>query len=58
MAQSNGPQSIATRTAGRVTPLAGFAAHIGRGFRRLVTDTVVGGRRAFPRSVGDLDAQA
>ena len=58
MAQSNGPQSIATRTAGRVTPLAGFAAHIGRGFRRLVTDAADGGRRAFPRSVEDLNAQA
>jgi hypothetical protein len=58
VAQSNGPRSSAATAIGRVTPLAGFAAHIGRGFRRLATDTAVGGRRAFPRSIGDLDAKA
>lgn len=47
-----------TQTVSRVTPLVGFTAHIGRGFRRLAIDTAVGGRRAFPRSVGDLDAAA
>lgn len=43
---------------GRVQPLAGLAAHLGRGFRRLAADTITGGRRAFPRNVGDLDAKS
>ncbi|MET0702676.1 MAG: phosphotransferase [Mycobacterium sp.] len=41
-----------------MAPLVGFVAHIGRGIRRLATDAAVGGRRAFPRSVADLDAPA
>ena len=41
-----------------VTPFLGLAAHLGRGFRRLATDTVTGARRAFPRRVGDLDVAA
>jgi aminoglycoside phosphotransferase (APT) family kinase protein len=45
-----------TEKASRVTPLVGFAAHLGRGFRRLATDAVLGKTRAFPRAVGDLDA--
>ena len=35
-----------------------FAAHVGRGARRVLLDTALGGRRDFPRHVGDLSATA
>ncbi|MCX2930919.1 phosphotransferase [Mycobacterium sp. CVI_P3] len=31
-----------------------FGAHVGRGVRRLALDTALGGRRSFPRRIGDL----
>ena len=31
-----------------------FGAHLGRGVRRLAVDSTLRGRRAFPRTVGDL----
>jgi Phosphotransferase enzyme family len=43
---------------GRLVGLTGLAAHLGRGFRRLATDTAVGRTRAFPRRIGDLNAAA
>jgi aminoglycoside phosphotransferase (APT) family kinase protein len=57
MAQRNGLQSLMVQTAHRVTPLVGLAAHLGRGFQRLTTDSALGKARAFPRRVGDLDAK-
>lgn len=56
MAQINGVSSLVTETAARVAPLVGLTVHLGRGFQRLATDAALGKTRAFPRSVGDLDA--
>lgn len=42
---------------GRVIPLVGLAAHLGRGIARLGVNAVVGGRGGLPRSAGDLNAQ-
>jgi hypothetical protein len=44
--------------ANRVAPAAGLASHLGRAFRRIGTDALVGGRRALPRTVAELDAAA
>jgi Phosphotransferase enzyme family len=49
---------VAQSNRGRVAPVAGLAAHLGRGFRRLATDAALGRSRAFPRRVADLDATA
>jgi aminoglycoside phosphotransferase (APT) family kinase protein len=49
---------VAQSDKGRVAPFLGLAAHLGRGFQRLATDTVLGSSRAFPRRVTDLDAAA
>jgi aminoglycoside phosphotransferase (APT) family kinase protein len=49
---------VAQSSRGRVTPVLGLAAHLGRGFQRLATDAVLGSSRAFPRRVADLDATA
>jgi aminoglycoside phosphotransferase (APT) family kinase protein len=35
-----------------------FGAHVGRGVRRLTLDSVLGGRRPFPRRIGDLTPAA
>ena len=43
---------------GRVRPLVGLAALLGRGFQRLATDAALVKARSFPRRVGDLDAKA
>ena len=43
-------------TAGRVGPVVGLAAHLGRGVQRVATDLVVGRMRSLPRTIGDLDA--
>ncbi len=40
--------------AGNVSRVARFAAHAGRGVRRLAVDAALRGRRDFPRTVGDL----
>ncbi len=40
----------------RIAPVAGLAAHLGRGVGRIATDTAVGRLRSMPRTVGDLDA--
>jgi aminoglycoside phosphotransferase (APT) family kinase protein len=42
----------------RLAPVAGLAAHLGRGVQRLATDAALGRSRAFPRRVADLDATA
>lgn len=42
--------------ADRVAPVAGLALHLGRGFGRIGTDTLIGRLRPLPRAVGDLDA--
>lgn len=36
--------------------IAGLAAHLGHGVRRVATDAAVGGRLGLPRSVEDIDA--
>jgi aminoglycoside phosphotransferase (APT) family kinase protein len=41
----------------KVKRAARLAAHLGHGARRLATDSLLGGRRAFPRRVDDLSAQ-
>jgi Ser/Thr protein kinase RdoA (MazF antagonist) len=41
---------------GQVFSYVGLAAHLGRGFGRVVTDAVVGGRAGLPRTVEDVDA--
>jgi len=56
--QNNGLQSLGAQTLSRAAPLVGLAAHLGRGFQRLATDTIVGNTRSFPRRVGELDAGA
>jgi hypothetical protein len=35
-----------------------FGAHVGRGVRRLAVDATLRGRRAFPRTVGDLTPES
>ncbi|EHB53743.1 aminoglycoside phosphotransferase [Mycolicibacterium rhodesiae JS60] len=35
-----------------------FGAHVGRGVRRLALDSALGGRRSFPRRIGDLTPAA
>lgn len=40
----------------RAVALVRLAAHLGRGTRRVATDAVVRGARAFPRRIEDLDA--
>ncbi|OBA72093.1 phosphotransferase [Mycobacterium sp. 1554424.7] len=37
--------------------LAGLAAHLGQGVRRVTTDAVVGARLGLPRTVADIDAR-
>lgn len=56
VAQLDGEHSLVTGTTRRATSLFGFAAHLGRGFQRLATDAALGGTRAFPRTVEELDA--
>lgn len=46
------------QTAGRVGPVVGLAAHLGRGMQRVATDLTVGRMRSLPRTIGDLDARA
>ncbi len=41
---------------GRLAPVIGLAAHLGRGVQRIATDGVVGRVRSFPRTIADLDA--
>ena len=45
-------------TVGRVAPVVGLAAHLGRGMQRIATDLVIGRVRSLPRTIGDLDARA
>ncbi|GAB3233298.1 phosphotransferase [Mycolicibacterium hippocampi] len=40
----------------RIAPVAGLAAHLGRGVGRIATDAAIGRLRSMPRTVGDLDA--
>lgn len=35
-----------------------FAGHAGRGMRRLAVDAALGGRRGFPRTIGDLTPES
>jgi hypothetical protein len=42
--------------AGQALSIAGLAAHLGHGVRRVTTDAVVGGHLGLPRSVEDIDA--
>ncbi len=42
----------------RIAPVAGLAAHLGRGLGRIAADAMVGRLRPLPRTVGDLDAAA
>ncbi|OBG31280.1 phosphotransferase [Mycobacterium sp. E3198] len=42
--------------AGQALSIAGLAAHLGHGVRRVATDAVVGGHLGLPRSVEDIDA--
>ncbi|SPM29694.1 phosphotransferase [Mycobacterium terramassiliense] len=42
--------------AGQALSIAGLAAHLGHGVRRVTTDAVVGGRLGLPRTVEDVDA--
>jgi Phosphotransferase enzyme family len=42
--------------AGQAMSVAGLAAHLGHGVRRVTTDAVVGGRLGLPRTVEDIDA--
>lgn len=39
-------------------PVAGLAAHLGRGVQRIATDAAIGRLRSLPRSVSELDATA
>lgn len=39
-----------------IAPVAGLAAHLGRGVGRIATDAAIGRLRSMPRTVGDLDA--
>jgi hypothetical protein len=48
--------STLTRVAPPVLSVLGLAAHLGRGIQRVTADAVLGGRRHFPRRIGDLDA--
>ncbi len=41
--------------AGQALSIAGLAAHLGQGVRRVTTDAVVGGRLGLPRTVEDID---
>ncbi len=43
-------------TASRLAPIAGLAAHLGRGVQRIATDLVVGRARSLPRTIDGLDA--
>jgi hypothetical protein len=45
------------KTASRVAPVVGLAAHLGRGVQRVATDLVFGRSRSLPRTIGDLDAR-
>lgn len=42
----------------RIAPIAGLAAHLGRGMGRITADTMIGRLRPLPRTIGDLDAAA
>lgn len=42
----------------RIAPAVGLASHLGRGVRRIGTDTLIGRLLPLPRTVGDLDAAA
>lgn len=44
--------------ANRVAPTIGLASHLGRGLRRIGTDTLIGRLRPLPRTIGDLDSAA
>lgn len=44
--------------ANRIAPAVGLASHLGRGLRRIGTDTLIGRLRPLPRTIGDLDAAA
>jgi aminoglycoside phosphotransferase (APT) family kinase protein len=57
MTRTDRPQSLVARTTNAVAPFVGLAAHMGRGIQRLATDAAAGGKRSFPRRVGDLDAE-
>jgi Phosphotransferase enzyme family len=57
VANNAGPQSVASQSEGRLKPAVGFAAQLGRGFRRVAVDAALAKARAFPRRVGDLDAK-
>jgi len=52
---NGGLQSVEVPTPGRVNAAISFAAHLGRGFRRIATDAALVKARSFPRRVGDLD---
>ena len=43
---------------GRVVPVLGLAAHVGRGIQRVATDAVIGRMRSLPRTVDDLTAES
>ena len=42
----------------RIAPALGLASHLGRGVRRIGTDTLIGRLLSMPRTVGDLDPAA
>lgn len=44
--------------ANQVAPAIGLASHLGRGLRRIGTDTLIGRLRPLPRTIGDLDPAA
>jgi Phosphotransferase enzyme family len=58
VANNRGFSSAVAATARQAVPVAGLAAHLGRGLQRVTTDAVIGGRRSFPRRIADLDAPA
>jgi Phosphotransferase enzyme family len=53
---NRGFSSAIAAAAHRAVPVVGLAAHLGRGLQRVTTDAVIGGWRAFPRRIADLDA--
>ena len=52
-----GPLAKAPRIIAPAIPGVRLGAHLGHGVQRLLTDTALGGRRRFPRRVGDLTAE-
>jgi len=49
---------VVTHIVDRLAPAVGLASHLGRGFGRIGTDTLIGRLRPLPRTISDLDAAA